>query len=108
MRRLLIFLLLLGGCTIPPPPPALADQVDLLKSACLASCTGEQSVTLLLEGKLYATDEAVCIQQGRMLACGTCGCADSALIPAELAEATEPKNVTCAFRSSEEGITVSC
>ena len=103
----LALVVLLVGCA-PIPPPGLTAQVGTLKDACLASCGGEATVTVTLNGTLYATDEAVCIRSGRMLSCGTCACSDTGLLPAALSSSDTPVDVTCTFRKTETGINVSC
>jgi hypothetical protein len=100
------------ACEPAPSVESLPGEMASLQEACVMACNGEQqniTVSLPEQTRLYATDEALCAQQGRKLFCARCPCM---VTPGTLVETTSGLRVVCTLTPDEESeyqtITVTC
>lgn len=83
-------------------PPTLDETVAALKATCTSACeSGDDASTIInipASAGVYATAEAICVRDGKLLSCAKCPCTITAgeLIP----EATGVQgrvDASCAF-----------
>lgn len=83
----------------PGPLEMLEEATAKLDDACASLCEGgtvTDTFSLPDSTRMYATEEAICLQRNATIFCTRCGCA----LPAgELLQTSAPQNITCGLSS---------